>query len=198
MIARLSMAACALAALLGGACNQTREASAPRTDMVQRERSVNAPTAMDASPQPTVRESDGTVVPALDERAATPAVPQPEQSEAAGKQYPYEPAVVELEGVLAVESKFGAPNFGETPKIDRRVRIYVVRLKEPITVGTTESLSEDNDAPVASVTQVQLASEHETDFAKKVGKPITVRGALSKQMLPYDFYPVVLRDAKLK
>ena len=42
----------------------------------------------------------------------------------------YEPEVVELDGQLVVQSKYGPPNFGEQPKTDQKVQVPVLLLRE--------------------------------------------------------------------
>ena len=105
--------------------------------------------------------------------------------------YPYGPKIVELEGVLELEDRFGSPNYGETPSIDERLVIYVFRLKAPITVGTRETLSQLNDSVVTDVDKVQLVFLNRRPQAGLLGKDIIIRGTLAKAIWGRHFYPVV-------
>lgn len=106
--------------------------------------------------------------------------------------YPYEPEVVELEGILEQEPKFGAPNYGESPETDERLNIYVLSLKQPIIVGTSDTLSELNDRPVVNVSKVQVAflGGSKAIANKLVGDFVVLRGSLSKRIWGREFYPI--------
>lgn len=116
------------------------------------------------------------------------------QSDLAGASdnYPYEPEIVELEGVLVQERRFGSPNYGETPEIDERLKIYVLSLKMPITVGTRDSLSELNDAIVSDVDKIQIDFVNDVPKTELAGKAVILQGTLSKSIWGREFYPVVL------
>lgn len=112
--------------------------------------------------------------------------------------YLFEPAISTLEGTLDREERYGPPNYGETPDQDLRLTVHVLRLVEPITVGTADSTSEVNDAPVHGVVEVQVVfSKPNPARALRAGAQVGVRGRLAKQLLARDFYPVILRDAEL-
>lgn len=110
----------------------------------------------------------------------------------ASDNYPYEPEIVELEGVLVQEQRFGSPNYGETPEIDERLNIYALSLKMPITVGTRDSLSELNDTIVSDVDKIQVDFVNDVPKAELAGKAVILQGTLSKSIWGREFYPVVL------
>lgn len=112
--------------------------------------------------------------------------------------YPFEPKVVELEGVLEQEHRHGAPNYGETPDIDERLIIYVLRLKAPIIVGTQDTLSELNDTVVTDVDEVQVVFLNGRPQTDLFGKHVMIRGVLAKSMWGREFYPVVFRVSPIE
>ncbi|MDP1932862.1 MAG: hypothetical protein Q8L60_15530 [Gammaproteobacteria bacterium] len=115
-------------------------------------------------------------------------------STAATEIYPYEPAIVQLQGVLELEEKFGPPNFGEFPETDQRLNIYVLNLIRPIHVGTPDSLSELNDRPIENVSRIQVIFQNNSsDIISLIGETIVLEGSLSKQLSSHDFYPVQFR-----
>ncbi len=107
--------------------------------------------------------------------------------------HPYEPAMVTLQGVLELEPKFGPPNYGESPATDKRMCIYVLRLEQPIIVGTRATLSELNDKIVANVSRVQLVFDGKAPdaIAAAIGKTASLRGSLSGQATGHHFYPML-------
>jgi hypothetical protein len=91
----------------------------------------------------------------------------------------YEPAVVELEGRLISEERFGPPNFGETPEIDARIRVVVLRLNDVIDVvgNPSDALNATTERDVVEV-QLVFADAPIYDDAAFYGKPVSVRGRL--------------------
>lgn len=114
--------------------------------------------------------------------------------------YPFEPAIVVVSGVLEKEVKFGPPNYGETPEVDRQVTVYVLKLSTPINVGTNKEAGEvGGGAPVIGVRELQIVfSTHSLGFERSVGSLVAVSGRLSAQQLGQDFYPIVLREASIR
>ncbi|MCX8959572.1 hypothetical protein [Erwinia psidii] len=56
---------------------------------------------------------------------------------------PYEPAVVELKGIISINQFDGPPNYGEGPD-DKKVNVPVLRLSEPVNVNPASGLSDDD------------------------------------------------------
>ena len=46
----------------------------------------------------------------------------------------YEPAVVQLSGVVKIEKHYGPPGFGKSPATDRQVSVAILTLDAPVTV----------------------------------------------------------------
>ena len=67
----------------------------------------------------------------------------------------YEPATVQLEGRLTVQSKYGPPNYGESPKTDEKVKVPVLVLSVPINVRGTPGDTQ-NAISVRDVRRTQL------------------------------------------
>ena len=111
---------------------------------------------------------------------------------AATDSYPFD-LTVKLKGVLEQEQRFGAPNYGESPDMDERLKVYVLGLKVPVVVGTQDTLSELNDAVVTDVDKVQVVFLNGWPRTNLLGNVVELRGVLSKAIWGREFYPVVLR-----
>jgi hypothetical protein len=92
----------------------------------------------------------------------------------------YEPTVVELEGNLTVEIKYGPPNYGENPKTDEKVNVPILVLSQPINVRG-DPKSELNKETVEGVTRIQLVFDKtSTTYKQFVGSRVLVKGTLFK------------------
>ncbi|RZM71263.1 hypothetical protein C3B51_22735 [Pseudoalteromonas rubra] len=113
----------------------------------------------------------------------------------AESEYPYEPNVVCLNGKLVKEIKYGAPNYGETPDIDKKTTIYVLVLNSKITVGTNESLSEVNTDVFHDVKYLQLIIDSKgskENLERLVGGFISVKGKLFQKISGHHYYSVLM------
>ena len=103
----------------------------------------------------------------------------------------YEPEVVELDGQLVVQSKYGPPNFGEQPKTDQKVSVPVLLLRDRVSV-----LGDDGDGhnskTVHGVRQVQLAFDSNTSHKTLIGKQVVVTGSLFHAHTGHHYTDVVL------
>ena len=115
------------------------------------------------------------------------------------KDYPFEPAAIELSGVVTVQNRYGPPGYGEDPCKDEPLTVFVLRLPEKVTIGTENSLSESNDAVVNNVQLIQLKADFELQqkLQKRLGKTITVQGQAAVALGPRDFFRVNLHNVKL-
>lgn len=104
----------------------------------------------------------------------------------------YEPEVVELDGQLVVQSKYGPPNFGEQPKTDQKVSVPVLLLRDRVSV-----LGDDGDGhnskTVHGVRQVQLAFDGSTSHKTLIGKQVVVTGSLFHAHTGHHYTDVVLK-----
>jgi hypothetical protein len=103
----------------------------------------------------------------------------------------YEPAVVELRGLLIERERFGPPNYGEDPMMDARVRIHMLRLSRPMTVradtGNTANLE-----TVANLREVQLLGRSGLDYSSFLGQAVSVRGTLARAVSGRHYTRVVM------
>ena len=104
----------------------------------------------------------------------------------------YEPEVVELDGQLVVQSKYGPPNFGEQPKTDQKVRVPVLLLSQRVVV-TGDQEDGKNSQTAYNVRQVQLAFDRsETSHKTLIGKPVVVTGLLFQAHTGHHYTEVVM------
>lgn len=80
---------------------------------------------------------------------------QPERIQRTSNCLRYEPQVVSLKGRLNSATRYGLPNFGETPKQDEKIRVPILRLDRAVNVcaDTTSDVNVDN---VRHVREMQL------------------------------------------
>lgn len=109
----------------------------------------------------------------------------------------YEPAVVELEGRLTIQTKYGPPGYGEDPKTDVKVRVPILLLPEEVNVrGDPEN--ELNQESVNGVKQIQLVLPTGRSFSKFVGRRVHVRGTLFHSFTGHHYTPVLMIVHELK
>lgn len=101
----------------------------------------------------------------------------------------YEPAEVELTGKLAVVSRFGPPNFGETPAADERISVPVLILSSPVSV-CADTTSDANNEALSGVDSIQLVRDDA--LQRLVGRSMVVRGRLSRAVTGRQYFPAVL------
>jgi hypothetical protein len=119
---------------------------------------------------------------------------------APGRWLSFEPAVVELEGVVKIEFKYGPPNFGENPKTDQKMHIPILELTEPINVRG-DPASELNSETKEAVKEVQLKFLRRQDYQQArrcKGRHVTVSGTLTSALLGTDFREVIMNVAEVK
>jgi hypothetical protein len=105
---------------------------------------------------------------------------------------PYEPATVELEGRLTVQSKYGPPNFGENPKTDAKVKVPVLVLLTLINVRGTPG-DAHNAISVRGVRRIQLIfSNPKTPYKESTGKIVVVKGTLFHAFSGHHYTKVVM------
>ncbi len=112
-------------------------------------------------------------------------------------------ASVQLAGILQSKTELGPPGFGETPKVDSRVKVFVLKLEEPLTqeqlsLQPAKSGRGTSDLP-KRFDEVQLRCADsavgfpcEATLKKLVGHRIRVRGDADWAVYPTDFLPVIL------
>lgn len=107
--------------------------------------------------------------------------------------YCYQPCAVTLTGAIESHPGYGPPGFGEDPKVDRKVMYYILILKQPINVKSSNLF----DAK-ASVKEVQLMFPYESRlYPIKKGK-VLVSGQLQGPVSGMAVREVVLIVSSLK
>ena len=100
----------------------------------------------------------------------------------------YEPAIVQLTGVLEVVQEYGPPNWGDDPLNDEKLRVPVLRLSEPVNISG-DSHSDINTESFENVREVQLQLD---GYDSLVGKRVTVSGTLFAGHTGWHFKSVVM------
>jgi hypothetical protein len=85
---------------------------------------------------------------------------------------------IALSGTLFGETQFGPPGYGANPKTDRRDRIGILRLDDPLRVDLT--LTEFHEATTIVVKEVQVvpAKPAALNVAPLIGKHVVIKGEL--------------------
>lgn len=104
----------------------------------------------------------------------------------------YEPCVVQLTGKLTKRMKYGQPNYGENPKTDARVKIYVLLLEKPVNVKGDPSNDLDSDT-FKDIKAIQLAFDpSKIKLSGYVGKQVTVKGTLFEAETGHHYTKVLM------
>jgi len=112
----------------------------------------------------------------------------------------FEPSVVELSGILAIEVHLGPPTYGEQPKRDRKLRVPVLKLSQPVNIRGNPA-SELNVETRENVKEVQLSFPERDDYRRAQrceGRWVTVRGTLSSRHTGRHFKEVLLEANKVE
>ena len=106
---------------------------------------------------------------------------------------------MELEGRLIAEERFGPPNFGETPDIDARVRIVVLRMNDAIDVvgNPADALNATTERDVVEV-QLVFAEAPIYGDAEFYGKPVSVQGRLFHSFTGHHARKVLMRVLEIR
>lgn len=90
----------------------------------------------------------------------------------------YGPALVELEGKLTIESRYGPPNFGENPKTDAKVSVAVLALTRPVNVYEGQQDFPFN-VEVRGIRRIQLLLfDFKGPYNQLIGKRVVVAGSV--------------------
>jgi hypothetical protein len=97
---------------------------------------------------------------------------------------------VVLRGLVTQQLRSGPPGYGETPKLDKRDTILVLRLGADINVcvGVHGAAA---DSP-RGVREIQLTG-HVDDIRSRLNTTVTVRGELLRAELAWHYTPIVFR-----
>lgn len=98
---------------------------------------------------------------------------------------PYAPQVVDLKGTLVREVRYGPPNYGENPKTDKRMRIWVLKLSQPISM-----CSDPTGSALEGIREVQVFFKQAPTTLR--GRVVHARGTVEQATLGPQLTPVVM------
>jgi|GEM_PF-6972461 len=101
--------------------------------------------------------------------------------------YEYKPSVVIIVGVLSIQQSYGPPGYGETPKIDKIRKFYVIKLDIPINLKGNST----NDT-IKGVRKIQLVIDYDVNNFKLVGHKVAVKGTLHQAVFGFEYTKVIL------
>jgi hypothetical protein len=106
------------------------------------------------------------------------------------------PTFVSLSGRVYLESKYGPPGFGETPKRDLRLTSAILKLDHTIYVcSDSNSSSTPGKEPVR---EVQLDFNQHEPISRILRNEVTVTGLLSEGLTASDFRRIRMLVARLR
>lgn len=110
----------------------------------------------------------------------------------------YEPTVVTLKGRLILASDYGAPNFGENPKEDKKEEYYLLELDTPINVKG-DPKSDYNLDSFMNISKIQIAPVHIdfNDLNIKINKNVIISGRLFQAMTGHHHTKVLIDVNKI-
>ncbi len=111
---------------------------------------------------------------------------------------PYEPAIIELQGRVIVQWRYGPPNYGENPKTDARVRVPILVLSKPVNARGNPQ-DELNSESVEGTRRIQLDFFNvKTPYTQFTGKRVIVTGTLRHAITGHDYTKVVMNLQSIK
>ncbi len=125
---------------------------------------------------------------------ASPTTPDTAQSAAVERDcLPLWPIPVRLSGAIVEKDEYGAPGYGEDPKTDERLRVYLLRVSEAVDVCADTS-SAAPQPRVNGVHSLQLTGHVSGDELRRhLGGPVEVFGTLWRRVWPGDFTDALIR-----
>ena len=98
-----------------------------------------------------------------------------------------------LVGMVMRQQRFGPPGYGETPKEDERITIYLLRLGRPFDVCALDVHANLSDT-IHHVIAMELTGKVDPDrLTRAIGRTLTVYGTLDYQSGSHDFTEVIIR-----
>jgi hypothetical protein len=89
----------------------------------------------------------------------------------------YEPVIVRLSGKIIVEDHYGPPNFGETPKTDKKEVVPILDLDAPIAIEGRSEKNINTDS-FSDIRRIQLIGSQGLDPIILAGQHVSLRGTL--------------------
>lgn len=119
-----------------------------------------------------------------------------EEKKAPGKWFKYGPPAIELTGVIVKETVYGPPNYGEDPKTDLKIQIYVLKLPDAINVegDQRDKFNADTYTGVTEIQLDQLGKQEKIKFEKFLNKKVGLKGTLFGRLIGSHDYKDVLMN----
>jgi hypothetical protein len=110
----------------------------------------------------------------------------------------YEPTVVSLEGELISRTEYGPPNYGETPNLDKKSLIYLIKLKNAINVkGDPED--EVNRTDFKGLKELQIVDlDGNYNYQQFMHKTVVIKGTLSEAVTGHQYTNVIFIVDEIK
>jgi len=109
--------------------------------------------------------------------------------------YYYEPEISVLSGILRSQWFYGPPNYGETPKTDKKETCYILILDSPIDVLSGEK--DEFNKTERSITDIQLVILDYAPFHPYLNQRIEVSGKLFHSETGHHHTKVLMEDVKI-
>jgi hypothetical protein len=90
----------------------------------------------------------------------------------------YEPAVVQVSGVVVVETHYGPPNYGENPESDRVEPALILLLDMPVIVEETPGDTSEWNETHFGVARMQMVDLNDLGLWKLKWQHATIEGTL--------------------
>jgi len=97
-----------------------------------------------------------------------------------------------ISGMVVERKVWGPPNFGEHPKTDKRYRVWIVALDNPIRVTIDNESGHQPETLVAREIQIRGGILAVPDYSGLTGKHLVVRGQLDGQVWETDHTRIVI------
>ena len=101
------------------------------------------------------------------------------------------PCLVRVQGTLVKQDRWGPPNFGQTPKEDARVAIYLIRLAQPVSIKLSRA-PPGHVRVLYGIREIQLEKRSGENLDLLIGKRVSVSGKIIEGLAPMQFTQVVL------
>lgn len=97
-----------------------------------------------------------------------------------------------ISGQLTRKVIWGPPNFGENPKTDAKVGVWILKLDFPISVLTGTDIGMPQKRIVAKEVQIRRRLATAQGYDEYLGRHVVVTGRLESQVEYDDVTPVVI------
>lgn len=106
---------------------------------------------------------------------------------------PLWPTPVRLSGTIVREEKYGPPGYGESPKRDARLQVFLLELPEAVAVCADTSRVAPQ--PQAEGVRLLQLTEHVSigSLRKHLGASVEVFGTIRRRVWPSDFTDALIR-----